>query len=104
MNFPRLSSQDSDGVEELYVKSSTTGGGLACFSRGKPRPYEYKRDVSAHRDGYLTSKESDESWESREETPWAEYTMQVHGLHPPPPRLKKPLLNISSCDPGASTS
>ena len=67
---------DEDGAGELIIKQSTFAvGGLGAFATRKPAPIEYKRDLTAPNQGWLTQEECDTGWDRR--TPWSTYIMEV---------------------------
>jgi hypothetical protein len=67
---------DEDGTGELVVGPSTfPGGGLGAFASRKPAPLEYKRDLNAPNEGWLTQEECDEGWDKK--TEWSTYIMEV---------------------------
>jgi len=67
---------DQDGTGSLYTRPSLlVDGEMGVFATSKPKPYEYKRDTTAPRNGFLTHEESDRSWEAKDEI--ATWTMQV---------------------------
>ena len=57
----------SSGTCDPYVKPARAGAGMGLFSRGKPRPIEYKRDTSRRNGGFLTAEENDALWKSQSE-------------------------------------
>ena len=67
---------DEDGQAEPYVKPSKEGAGKGLFTRGKPRPIEYKRDTGRPNGGFLSAAEADALWESQTELS-AQYLMEV---------------------------
>ena len=57
----------SSGTHDPYVKPARAGAGMGLFTRGKPRPIEYKRDTSRKNGGFLTAEENDVLWKSQSE-------------------------------------
>lgn len=64
-----------DGTAEPYVAQSARGG-LGLFTRGKPKPIEYKRNPSLPNGGFLSAEEADALWQSQSQLS-AQYVMEV---------------------------
>ena len=67
---------DEDGQALPYVKPSREGAGMGLFTRGKPRPIEYKRDTERPNGGFLSAAQADTLWEGQGEL-CAQYLMEV---------------------------
>ena len=67
---------DEEGSGGITVgPSHFPGGGLGAFATSKPAPIEYKRDLGAPNEGWLTQEECDAGWEAK--TKWSTYIMEV---------------------------